>query len=68
MQVAIGLTLLNTQSVVDEVKMSEFESILLMVFMYVQGIILGYVLWAPMTPFKRGLIDGLSLKFIWSRK
>lgn len=48
--------------------MTEFESMLLMIFMYTQGVILGYVIWAPTTPFKQGLIDGLSLKFLWGKK
>lgn len=34
----------------------------------VQGATYGYLLWAPATPFKQGLIDGLSLKFLWHKK
>lgn len=48
--------------------MTEFETVALMILMWAQGIILGYVIWAPKTPFKQGLVDGLSLKFLWSKK
>ncbi len=34
---------------------------------WVLGILLGYVVWAPETSFKRGFVDGLSLKFLWGR-
>ena len=33
-----------------------------------QGVVIGYIMWAPTTPFKQGLTDGLSLKFLWGRK
>lgn len=48
--------------------MSNIVMVLLMMLMYAQGIVLGYIIWAPLTPFKQGLIDGMSLKFLWSRK
>jgi hypothetical protein len=48
--------------------MNEFEIVALMALMYTQGIILGYILWAPETSFKRGFVDGLSLKFLWKKK
>ena len=48
--------------------MTDFEIAVLSLLMYIQGIILGYIIWAPMTAFKQGLIDGLSLKFLWSKK
>jgi len=41
---------------------------LLLLLMWVQGIGLGYIIWAPETTFKRGLMDGLSLKFLWGKK
>lgn len=31
---------------------------------YAMGFILGYILWAPNTPFKQGFIDGLTFKFL----
>jgi len=40
----------------------------LMGFMWIQGLVVGYIIWAPPTLFKQGLIDGLSLKFLWSKK
>ena len=48
--------------------MTDFEIAVLSLLMYTQGMILGYIIWAPTTPFKQGLIDGLSLKFLWSKK
>jgi hypothetical protein len=32
------------------------------------GIVLGYVVWAPETRFKRNFVDGLTLKFLWGKK
>jgi hypothetical protein len=32
------------------------------------GIITGYVAWAPETRFKRSVVDGLTLRFLWRRK
>jgi hypothetical protein len=48
--------------------MTEFETVLLMILMYVNGVMFGYIAWAPDTPFKKGLVDGLSLKFLWGKK
>jgi hypothetical protein len=48
--------------------MSDIVMVLLMMLMYAQGIVIGYIIWAPETAFKRGLIDGMSLKFLWSKK
>lgn len=45
--------------------MTDFEISLLLTFSWVLGIILGYVLWAPDTNLKRGVINGLSFRFIW---
>ena len=35
---------------------------------YAVGILLGYVIWAPETRFKRNFVDGLTLKFLWGKK
>lgn len=48
--------------------MNDFEIVVVMVLMFIQGISVGYILWAPSTPFKQGLIDGLSLKFLRGKK
>jgi hypothetical protein len=40
----------------------------LMLFMWVQGLAIGYVIWAPSTPFKRGFVDGLTLKGLLGKK
>jgi hypothetical protein len=34
----------------------------------IQGLVFGYIKWAPESNFKKGFVDGLSLKFIWSKK
>jgi hypothetical protein len=48
--------------------MNNIETAVVMVLMFIQGITVGYILWAPPTPFKQGLVDGLSLKFLWAKK
>jgi hypothetical protein len=48
--------------------MTEIETTVLMLLMFIQGLTVGYVLWAPTTPFKQGLVDGLLLKFLRSKK
>lgn len=48
--------------------MTDFEIAVVMVLMFIQGTTVGYILWAPSTPFKQGLVDGLSLKFLWGKK
>jgi hypothetical protein len=35
---------------------------------YAVGILLGYVIWAPETRFKKHFVDGLTLRFLWRRK
>ena len=47
--------------------MTELETFLLLILTWINGIILGYIFWAPTSPYKQGLINGLSLKFIWGR-
>jgi hypothetical protein len=32
------------------------------------GIVLGYVIWAPETRFKKHFVDGLTLRFLWGKK
>jgi hypothetical protein len=32
------------------------------------GILTGYVIWAPETRFKRSVVDGLTLRFLWGKK
>ena len=48
--------------------MNDIETAVVMVLMYIQGITVGYILWAPTTPFKQGLVDGLLLKSLWGKK
>lgn len=48
--------------------MTEYEIVILTIVVWLNGIFLGYLLWAPNTAFKRGLIDGLTFKFLWSKK
>jgi hypothetical protein len=35
---------------------------------YALGIIIGYIIWAPDTTFKRNFVDGLTLRFLWGRR
>jgi hypothetical protein len=35
---------------------------------YAVGILLGYVVWAPETRFKKNFVDGLTLRFLWGRR
>jgi hypothetical protein len=35
---------------------------------YAVGIIIGYVIWAPETRFKRNFVNGLTLRFLWRRR
>jgi hypothetical protein len=44
--------------------MTEFETATLMVLVFIQGMVIGYITWAPLTPFKQGLMDGLTFKFL----
>jgi len=32
-----------------------------------QGIVLGYIWWAPRTPFKDAFLDGITFAWIWDR-
>jgi len=48
--------------------MNDIEIAMIAVLMFMQGLMVGYIIWAPDTAFKRGVIDGLSLKFIWKKK
>jgi hypothetical protein len=48
--------------------MSDIEMAIVAVLMFINGLMVGYILWAPTTPFKQGLVDGLSLKFLWGKK
>lgn len=41
---------------------SFWEFILYTVLMYGTGLLLGYIWWAPLTPFKQGLMDGFMFK------
>jgi hypothetical protein len=35
---------------------------------WIVGILVGYVVWAPETRFKRNFVDGLTLRFLWGRR
>lgn len=47
--------------------MGDLELALLTGFSWLLGLCVGYIKWAPETPFKRGFLNGLSFKFIWGR-
>ena len=44
----------------------EFVAFLL-ILNWIMGVMLGYIIWAPLTPFKQEFLNGLSLKFLWGR-
>ena len=35
---------------------------------WIVGILIGDVVWAPETRFKRNFVDGLTLRFLWGRR
>lgn len=37
------------------------------IYAWINGFLLGYICWAPMTKFKQGFMDGFTLKFLWDR-
>jgi hypothetical protein len=45
---------------------------LLLIFLYLlgitQGVVFGFVQWAPDSATKRSFVNGLTLKFLWGRK
>ena len=45
--------------------MTEFDTVLIYVLGLAQGITWAYLRWAPDSVFKQGLLDGLTLKFLW---
>jgi len=47
--------------------MTDFEIAILASGSWLSGILSGYIFWAQDTNFKRGLVEGLSLRFIWWR-
>ena len=48
--------------------MNDLLSIAVYLLGIMQGIVFGYIFWAPTTAFKQGFIDGLLLKFLWGKK
>jgi hypothetical protein len=48
--------------------MNEALLIILYLFGILQGIVFGFIKWAPETTFKKSFVDGLSLKFLWNKK
>lgn len=47
--------------------MIDDTALLIIIFAWVCGVGVGYIVWAPETRNKRAFLDGLSLKFIWGR-
>ncbi len=45
----------------DEIALSMWVGLVL-------GYLIGYVIWAPDTRFKRNFVDGLTLKFLWGKR
>ena len=47
--------------------MTDLEIAFYILLGWVNGFLLAYIVWAPVTPFYQAFINGLSLKFIWGR-
>ena len=45
-------------------QMSDTFVTALIALAFCNGVVVGYILWAPETDFKRGFIDGLTFKFL----
>jgi hypothetical protein len=48
--------------------MNYIEIAMVATLTFMHGLMVGYIVWAPETSFKRGFVDGLSLKFLWGKK
>jgi len=48
--------------------MNDLWLIAMYVLGIVQGVIFGFVLWAPDSAFKQGFINGITLKFLWAKR
>lgn len=47
--------------------MSDALWVFVIMVAWIQGFALGYILWAPMTSFKQGFINGITFKWIWGK-
>lgn len=45
--------------------MTDLEIAFYIILMWINGILAGYIIWAPMTKFKKYFMDGLTLQFLW---
>lgn len=45
---------------------------LLLIFIYfvgiAQGLVFGFIQWAPNSAFKQGFVDGITFKFLWGKR
>lgn len=48
--------------------MNEWTTVILMLIMFLQGIVVGYLIWAPSSPVKEGFMNGLTFGLAWKRK
>ena len=66
-EAALGLS--DPNLAVFNTKTASFTTVITVYFFigWVVGILLGYVVWAPETRFKRNFVDGLTLRFLWGR-
>jgi hypothetical protein len=47
--------------------MNEWVVVGLLCIAFFEGIFVGYIKWAPMTPFKEGVMEGITFG-LWKRK
>lgn len=48
--------------------MDEWLAVFAMIVAMIQGIIIGYLIWAPSSPFKEGFMNGLTFGLAWKKK
>lgn len=48
--------------------MSDLEIALYVLLGWINGVLLGYIIWAPLTRFKQAFMDGMTMKFLWRGK
>lgn len=48
--------------------MTDVEVAFYILLGWVNGFLLAYIMWAPLTQFKQAFLDGMTLKFLWGKK
>lgn len=48
--------------------MSDFLIAFFVIVGWINGIFVGYIVWAPLSPFKQSIMYFLSLRFLWDNR